>query len=88
MPARGSLASRNQSIGIKVLDIKDQPLSFKDARKRKKDEEEKEKKVSLAFNERLISEIMSYHIVGPWMRVDFDVLSSLCRRIGMRRRRS
>ena len=46
MPARGSLASRNQSIGIKVLDIKDQPLSLKDARKRKKDEEDKEKKVS------------------------------------------
>ena len=46
VPARGNLASRNQSIGIKVLDIKDQPLSFKDARKRKKDEEEKEKKVT------------------------------------------
>ena len=45
VPARGNLASRNQSIGIKVLDIKDQPLSFKDARKRKKDEEEKERKV-------------------------------------------
>ena len=45
VPARGNLASRNQNIGIKVLDIKDQPLSFKDARKRKKDEEEKEKKV-------------------------------------------
>ena len=42
--ARGNLASRNQSIGIKLLDINDQPLS-KDARKRKKDEEDKERKV-------------------------------------------
>jgi predicted RNA-binding protein with RPS1 domain len=55
IPARGNLASRNQNIGIKVLDIKDQPLSVKDARKRKKEEEEKEKKVGASCRRQELS---------------------------------
>ena len=64
VPARGSLASRNQSVGIKVLDIKDQPLSFKDARKRKKDEEEKEKKVGSDTCCEWNRDMLFMHVIG------------------------